>query len=148
MNLSSFFFLLSFILLLPFQSIQAEVYRWKDKNGKIHFSDKPHANATQLDIKAPKPSGIGISNQQVQRRKALLDEFEENRNNRKTQDLKEKNKKKAIDRYCRQLKNQLQNYKDVDYLYTRDEAGERINLSDTKKQAEEAKLRHEIEERC
>ena len=130
------------------QVTNAEVYRWKDKNGNIHFSDKPHADSTQLDIKAPQPSGIGISKKQTQRTKELLEQFQEKNNSNKKQALKSKKRRDSLDRYCTQLKNRLRNYQEVDYLFTRSKSGEKRDLSDKKKRQEEEKLRAEIAEKC
>lgn len=141
-------FLLIIITFFSVQSTQAEVYRWKDKDGKIHFSDKPHADAKQLDIKAPKPSGIGISDQQVQRQKELLNTFQEKRETQQKQAKKDKKKKAAIDNYCKKLRNRLRNYEEVDYLFTRDGTGTRQDLNDQQKKDEEQKLRALIAERC
>lgn len=145
---SRLIFSLLIITLFPLQSTNAEVYRWKDKSGNIHFSDKPHSDATQLDIKAPEPSGIGISNKQVQRQKELLDDFQKKRETKQKQALKDKKHKAASDNYCRRLKNRLKNYLEVDYLFTRDATGKKQDLSDERKLQEEDKLRVLIAEHC
>jgi len=135
-------------ILVSLQITNAGVYRWKDKNGNIHFSDKPHADAAQVDIKAPKPSGIGISKQQTQRRKELLEKFDEKNKKNKQQALNKQRKRDSIDKYCTDLKNRLRDYKDVDFLFSRDKAGERFNLSDKQKLQEENKLRSQIAKNC
>lgn len=137
--------IIALIIALP---SQAEVYRWTDENGKTHFSDKPHADATQLDIKPQKPSGIGSSQQQIERQKAMLDDFQEKRERQQQQATQIRKKQAATDRYCKGLRNRLKNYREADYLFNRDASGEKQHLSDQQKQREEQQLRAEIAERC
>jgi hypothetical protein len=41
-----------FVVLLPLSSgISAEIYKWEDKNGKIHFSDSPPPAGVGAEIK-------------------------------------------------------------------------------------------------
>ena len=49
--------LLILCLLLPFMA-QAEIYKWTDKYGKVHFSDKPVAGSQKQHLK----NMTGISN--------------------------------------------------------------------------------------
>ena len=145
---SRLIFLLLIITTSTWQSVQAEIYRWKDENGKIHFSDKPHADATQLNIKPQKPAGIGSSNKQIKRQKALLNDFQEKREREQEQASQAKKQRVASERNCSELKNRLKDYQEADYLYDRDGSGERQNLSDERKQHEEQRLRDQIAERC
>lgn len=32
-------------------SVQANVYKWVDKDGKVHYSDKPQPNAEVVELK-------------------------------------------------------------------------------------------------
>lgn len=42
---------LTIILILVSSSSLAEIYKWRDENGKLHFSDKPHNQAAeQVDL--------------------------------------------------------------------------------------------------
>lgn len=136
------------MLFCSIKTANAEVYRWVDENGIMHFSDKPHANATQLNLKAPKPAGIGISQKQLQRRKELLEEFQEKNELKQKQAIKNEKQQAKIDSNCTRLKNQLRNYEEADYLFARDKNGEKQNMTDQQKKTEENKLRALIEERC
>lgn len=54
-NIMKFYkvFILCFTLLGVTQSY-AQVYKWKDENGRIHYSDKPHQSAKTIQIKESK----------------------------------------------------------------------------------------------
>lgn len=43
-----FLFLTMLLLINP---LRAEIYKWTDSNGNVHFSDKPHAGAQIITIK-------------------------------------------------------------------------------------------------
>ena len=46
------------LLFLPILS-QAQVYKWVDENGKVHYSDKPmNKNAVAVELKEPTNMGI------------------------------------------------------------------------------------------
>lgn len=42
--------------LLAAAGASAEVYKYKDKQGRIHFSDRPQAGWTPVEVKAPAPA--------------------------------------------------------------------------------------------
>lgn len=50
-------FLLLALLLLPLTG-QADIYKWTDENGKVHFSDSQQSeSAKRIEIETPEPSG-------------------------------------------------------------------------------------------
>jgi len=46
-------YLLSLALLLASLSIQAEIYRWTDEEGNVHFSDEEHPDAELIPTPTP-----------------------------------------------------------------------------------------------
>jgi disulfide oxidoreductase YuzD len=48
-----------FLLLLTSTISYAQVYKWVDENGNIHFSDMPHQGASALVVDAQKPTAAG-----------------------------------------------------------------------------------------
>lgn len=58
-------------------SASAEVYRWTDENGKVHFSDKPrHGGATEkVEVKVPQNSYGGSD--VLERQRDLLDRYDQ-----------------------------------------------------------------------
>ncbi len=53
--------LLAPVLLLGFALTAgaAEIWRWTDANGVVHYSDHPQPGAERVQVSAPKPSGDG-----------------------------------------------------------------------------------------
>lgn len=68
-------------VLLPLTAL-AGAYRWTDKNGRVHFSDKPPAGtrgAEEVPLQGPEPIGQGES---VHRRREALDKMRREREER------------------------------------------------------------------
>src|SRR5687767_12080326 len=50
----------SFLLCgLALSASAAEIWRWKDANGVVHYADYPVPGAERISVSAPKPSGDG-----------------------------------------------------------------------------------------
>ena len=62
---------------------QAEIFKWVDKNGQVHYDDKPplhNKNSKQvMDVNENKNSVDPLSNQRADKRKKLLDAIDEDR---------------------------------------------------------------------
>lgn len=126
---------------------QAEVYRWVDAQGRIHFGDKPPARqgATSIEIEsqpAPaQPAPDAAERRDKQQR--LLRAWEEERRQREEQAAEAKHKQERRQRNCHIAKDRLRTYRDAGRLYDLDQAGQRRVLGDTEhraalKEAEEA----------
>ena len=139
------------LLLITFSQTQmsfADVYKWTDSKGKVHFSDKPQPNAKKIDIKKHPTKATQSSNDQVKRQEALANEYQEIREEK----AREKRKTEAINnRYstkCNRLKNEILNYEEVDYLFTRDETGKKKRLSSQQKKQETQSLKKLYADKC
>lgn len=148
MSIYRFSLVLLFSIICIFGSAYAELYQWKDKNGNIHFSDKPHADAKKLNIKTPKSSGLGVSKQQTKRQQKLLRDFEKRRKKRQKQEAEDKQQRASLERHCTRLRNNLRNYEEADYVFTRDSEGKKNKFSKERKRSEEEKLRKRIADEC
>lgn len=66
--------LLILTLLVAPWSAQAEIYKWTDANGKVHFSDQPPAQTKQKHetVAPPKVNGFGGSDVQKHNERSLI----------------------------------------------------------------------------
>ena len=126
----------------------AGVYQWTDDNGKTHFSDRPHKNSNEITIKASKPSGVGTSNNQLKRQKELLLDYQNQRLDRQKKQRANNARDTKIANKCKQLRNIILNYEEVDYLFTRDNNGKKNRLSSSEKKKQTANLQKEYDGRC
>ncbi|MBL7004525.1 MAG: DUF4124 domain-containing protein [Gammaproteobacteria bacterium] len=131
-----------------FSSVQAEVYKWTDSKGKIHFSDKPHANATEVKVKTKKPTKLINAKERMRRQKVLAQQFQLSREEkiRKQQIVRKKQDK--ITAQCNRINKQILSYKNVDYLFTFDDNGKKNRLSSQQKQQEINRLKSMYSEHC
>ena len=123
---------------LSLQAYSAEVYRWVDKNGKVHYSDKPPAKslkATKINIaddsleedrirdnnESGKPQ---ISAQQrVRKAQQLLTQSRHKKAAEQQQKLKQEQKLKQDNQQCAKAQKLLDGYR-ANTLRTENEKGE------------------------
>ena len=127
--------------------IGAEVYRWIDENGNVHYSDRPNSDdAEQIPILNGQSE---VDNSRLRKRQRLLDVMEEER--------QEKNKARedmlatAAERKqkCDQVTKRLQQFQESSFLYqdTDDPLNPRILSAEEKNSAIES-TRREVQKWC
>lgn len=75
-------FLTRFLLILcilNLSSVYAEVYKWTDKNGNVHYSDQKNENADEIDLTLEEVDKKKSSSNREQQRKKLLEAMKEDR---------------------------------------------------------------------
>ena len=60
MNWQVFVFLIMPLLIVPLPQVDAKTYKWRDENGKLHFTDDP----TKVPKKKPAPPSEKVNNLQ------------------------------------------------------------------------------------
>ncbi len=136
--------------------INAEIYKWVDAQGKIHYGDKINTRpnksnkkeAESLDIDISIQGNITISPKRSEKRQKLLDTFDDDRQRKnKIKDKKRKqNQKKA--RACVIYKDRMRRYLRASSLYTLDNGGNRITMSDAQREHKTMVLRKKIDTYC
>ena len=129
---------------LSFNSM-AEIYTWTDKNGKVHFSDKPKSDEKVTTIKPSKNNNISkpvSGNRQWQQdynktKQAKAEKAQKN--------AKQKQKNKG---YCNQLKSELALYEQGGRLYLMSADGERNYQSEQQLAAQKKKFTKLIKQNC
>lgn len=131
-------------------SAHAQIYQWKDENGKTVISDKPPVGAVQTQ----KKFGAGTSSTSAPAQKSLAEREMDFRKRRKeSQDLAEKTRKEeaaAADQQenCNNARRQLQLLESGERVALRDEKGERYFMDDAQRSQEIAKARSFLESNC
>jgi len=137
-------------LLMPLA--QAEIYKWVDDNGQVHYSEKaPDKKRAAKEIHLPKhtPQTAPASPaQRKQLRENLLRAFEEERNLRKSAAAKKEKDEARIRKNCMRARDQLKNYERASVLYKLNEKGERVYYSDAQRRQAETNLRNQINKWC
>ena len=135
-------FLLTASCTLSFNTM-AEIYTWTDKNGKVHFSDKPISDEKVTTIKPSKNNNIS---KPVSGNSQWQQDYNKTEKAQKAQkNAKQKQKNKG---YCNQLKSELALYEQGGRLYLMSADGERNYQSEQQLAAQKKKFTKLIKQNC
>lgn len=146
------FLLLGMIILSA--TAHAEIFKWVDANGKVHYSDRKMTTQAQtLNVKTGATT-IGQNTDDVEQRlvqqKKYVNFLQSERLERqeKRQEVKAAEDKKK--KLCATLNDQLKSYTQGRYRwYELDEVtGERVFINDDQIEAKKAELQTEIKSNC
>lgn len=135
--------------------VHATTYKWVDEEGKVHFSDNYHPNATIQ--KLPSSHGPGSTQQQetqdnlhklLERQQRQLEIHNEERQEAQEKKRAEQQKAEKLKKQCLYLRDELKAYQDGYALYRLDEKGERVFLSDEERNKDMEKLSKDIASYC
>ena len=143
-------FALAVIALLAATAASAQVYEWKDSQGKTHYSDKPPVGTSRVQkISEPESSAPSSSAQ-----KTTADrELEFRKRQKETQESAEKATKEQAanaDRKasCDNARRALEVLESGERIALRNDQGERYYLDDSQRQQEAAKARQVMQASC
>lgn len=141
------------MLTLPSHSI-AEVYKWVDENGKIHFSDKPvDQESTEVKMKK-QPTAAEIlqakrkASELINHHRKVSDNLEEEATDKQLAQEKEENRQTKRLSDCKDAKMEVRNLSRGYRSFILKENGERYFLSDKEKTEQIAKFEKAIAENC
>jgi len=142
---------ISLLLLLVFVfPVSAEIYKWTDSDGNVHFGDRPSdiESATELDIKVNKNSGITNSSGNKKEREYMLKKIEEE----KLEDAEKKKKRiaenKKRKKRCNSYKRSYQVHIQSNRTYRMSPDGERTYLTEEQRENKKKQLIRGIEKYC
>ena len=142
--------LATLVLCLASAAVTAEVYKWVDEQGKVHYGDRPPARGTQADTLAlpPTPSADAEVVERAFMRRRLLDAFEAERQEEQQTQAEAEAAQRELDRRCAHLEQQLVRFERANVVYTESENGERVYMSDDERARAVGKARDWIAEHC
>ena len=142
MTASVLFFLLNSIA-------QAEIYKWVDEDGKVHFSDRPAENSNQINLQTDSSKKSSSSSEsREERRQRILQSLQEDRLAKQKLKDEEKKKQAKLSRQCNYARDALKNYQRSSRLYNLDENGNRVYMSDKSKEQTIKNLQANINKHC
>lgn len=128
----------------------AEVYKWVDEQGHVHFGDKPpEQGAEKLEIDTHAPAQDPSLEQQRERRDKLLEMYQEERADHDQTAAKAHEEKQKREQNCARAREQLRQTRAAQFLYqkTDDPRNPRV-LSDQERAAETARMERQVAEWC
>lgn len=133
-------------------SAQAEIYKWVDADGQVHYSERaPEGQAEELNIKSAPASSTEPARtpqQRMEQQEKLLRSFAAEREIKEKQKAKQEKAEQERKKRCLQAQDTLFDYKNAGYLYERDATGKRRILSEEEKRQEEEKARKQVKRWC
>ena len=141
--------LIILVLLFPLMSA-AQIYRWVDENGKIHFSDRPQSGqqneAVEVDTRRNSYGGGDV----LERQRGLLDGYKKEERNEARQAQKEAQREaqeQRLKRGCLAARDRLKRYQSGALYYLNDQ-GERVYYSEAERAQRIAQYQQQVEQHC
>jgi len=140
------------LLALPSAPVVAEVYKWTDEAGRVHYGERlPPEGAQRMALPEDGPSAAAPAADDAQRRarqQRLLESFSYERERKKQQQARtaEEARKRAL--ACEQLRRSWRRLNFPAPVYFRQEDGERRYLDDSERAAELDRLRPAYRQAC
>lgn len=129
----------------------AEIYRWVDEHGEVHYGDRPPAGGAEAIELAPgvvDPPGDPAAAQRRRRQQKVIDAFGKQRAEREA--AREEARAEAEERQarCRKARERLAQASDARYLYVPAEDGARDVLSDEQRRRLTERMQQAVERWC
>lgn len=137
----NFLFLLALAPLLA----QAEIYRWTDEQGRVHFGQRPQANAERVEVR---PQVLERDAQTRERENRSERFFQARRDERTQREERQQAEQLERDRACGVLRSRLQRLEAGRTFYSADAQGDRHYYSDAEVEAARRELRARVVEDC
>lgn len=142
--------LLFFCALTVTAQVQADLYKWKDAQGKVHYTDQPPTVKAQI-IKNSAPGQADTTSQSMQSLDAK--EQADQKSRKETEDARAKAEKEAeqarIQREnCAKARSNLSALQNSSGVYTTDAAGQRTYMDDATRARELASSQKAVSDFC
>ena len=145
-NYFSLTFFLVCIICAAASSVNAEVYRWVDENGKVHYSDKkPKEQAEDISAEIKKQNIDSSIEEQQKLQQIFRPENDADRAHRERLNQQSQPSNDQI-KYCNEQRKYLRDISGPVYFVDKD--GKDMKVTERERQAEEARVRQLLQERC
>lgn len=128
----------------------AEIYKWTDDSGRVHFSDKsPGKTAEVVELKQEEVKQAPSSNQNsLENTHRFLRALEEEKAVERKKQEKQNKQKKKMASYCSRLKKEITIYEKGYAIVRYNDKGEHEYLTDQEIARQKGKFEQKWQERC
>lgn len=144
------FTLLTIVLVIGHSSAQAEIYKWVDASGKVHFSDKApvQQKPQKIDIDVGPVEVDPELEQYRQRNRALLKVWDTERDQKQKRQTEKRQQMAQRRQRCARMQREYDASRRAGYLYVPRKDGERKIYSDAQRAKYEQRLGDYLRNSC
>jgi hypothetical protein len=115
----------------------AEVYRWTDAEGRVHYGDRPSAGSQSVPVGSGAATGQPPTNdaERLQRQQRMLDAYRQEREEKQQAEAKRKADDAERERNCAHGRDVLARYERSSGIYEPQADGTRRYLSEAEKES-------------
>ena len=126
-----------------------EIYKWVDEEGQVHYGNRPTGQGGEkIGIKiAPKPKQQTFRNHEAKQRR-LIQVMSEERQEAAQQRQAQKERLQQLKIKCAEARKSLQEMQHAAGIYTLNDEGETLFLSEREREQAELKLQSQIDSLC
>ena len=132
--------------------VSAEIYRWTDENGRVHYGERPPQEAAEkIELRGgtSRPAGpIPDEAERRARQQRLLDAYSYEREQKKAQKAREQERRQRQSKACERIRKRWGELSFAGPIYYREPGGGRRYLNDDERTAELDKLRPSYRRAC
>lgn len=143
--------LLVFILLAISLNSTAEIYRWVDKDGKVHFTDRKSSPEAKNITNEVKTQNIDTSNGEIQKIAVMREQEEKDRQEQQQQEQKRQQeyKEKLAELNYDNCEKARKDLKDISgYVVFTDAQRRSVNVTEKERQQMVAELKKDLQTYC
>jgi hypothetical protein len=140
---------LSLMLILPVHMAAAEVYRWVDERGQVHYGDRSRSqSASGVHSYTPPAASAENPQQRMDKTRKLLDAYRVERQQAREQQQEQKEIREKRRRNCAIAKDNLRQYQRYGAIYRLDKDGNRDYLDEQGRRNLLQKARDDVARWC
>ncbi len=136
--------LLLTLILMPALA-SAQIYRWTDADGRVHFGQRPPAGAEQIEVR---PQVVERDDQTREREARSERFFDARRQEQQAAREQASQTRAAREQECQSLRSQLSQLQLGGRFFRNDAAGERVYYSDSELEAARQRMAARISQVC
>lgn len=126
----------------------AEIYKCRDANGKLQYTDKPCAGESSVFTPRKAPVADADSDARMQKTHKLLNALEAERNQEKKAAAEQQAEKERRQRNCNNARDRYRGITQASRVYELDKDGNRVVMNDAQRAQSTEQARADVERWC
>lgn len=129
----------------------AEIYKWVDGQGRVHYGDRPEGESSTQQIEvdeAPSAPPSSDSMSREEKRRRLLETMQEDRDEKAERRAQKKAERERDHRNCIQYRDRKRQLESASRLYSLDRDGNRVFISNEERDRTMRDLQARINKYC